>query len=230
MPEHSLPAPSATTNHPDATTSPLVVDPTLTDQLIQLGRYLHSRQWMPAHTGNFSHRLDHGGYLITADGSNKGALTPSHLVAVDSQGRPQPPNSPKPSLEAPVHQALYQFFPHVNTIIHTHSIAATLLSQMAEETLVLEGYEILKSLQGVKAASDRVSLPVFSNYQDYSQLAIWFRHYAVRFPDKHGFLIRGHGLYTWGDGPAAALRHLEALEFMLECELRMAQMQTPEED
>ena len=101
---------------------------------------------------------------------------------------------------------------------------------MAADTVVLEGYEILKARQGVKAASDRITLPVFSNYQDYNQFAIWFRHYVARFPDKHGFLIRDHGLYTWGDGPAAALCHIEAIEFILECELRIAQMRPPPEE
>ena len=229
MSEFSLPAPN-TTPRIGATT--VTIDPALSGQMIQLGRYLHSRQWMPAHTGNFSHRLADGHALITADGSNKGALQARDLVAVDAQSRPvgAGAGAGQPSAETAAHLVLYQFFPRVNTVIHTHSIAATLLSQMAADTVVLEGYEILKALQGVKAASDRITLPVFSNYQDYSQFAIWFRHYVVRFPDKHGFLIRGHGLYTWGDGLAAALRHIEAIEFILECELRMAQMQAPPEE
>jgi len=33
------------------------------------------------------------------------------------------------------------------------------------------------------------------------------------------YLIEGHGLYTWGATVDDAVRHIEALEFMLECEL-----------
>ena len=36
----------------------------------------------------------------------------------------------------------------------------------------------------------------------------------------HGFLIQKHGLYTWGDSLADARRHLEAIEFLMECEGR----------
>jgi methylthioribulose-1-phosphate dehydratase len=35
-------------------------------------------------------------------------------------------------------------------------------------------------------------------------------------PEVHGFLLRGHGLYTWGRDLALARRHLEVLEFLLE--------------
>jgi methylthioribulose-1-phosphate dehydratase len=95
---------------------------------------------------------------------------------------------------------------------------------------VLEGYEIVRTLDGINSHQGRVSLPIFSNYQDYRHLAIWFRRYVVRFPENSGLLIMGHGLYTWGATIADAIRQTEALEFMLECELRMAQIAPPAED
>jgi methylthioribulose-1-phosphate dehydratase len=35
-------------------------------------------------------------------------------------------------------------------------------------------------------------------------------------PAAHGFLIAGHGLYTWGRTIADAERHVEILEFLME--------------
>ena len=35
-------------------------------------------------------------------------------------------------------------------------------------------------------------------------------------PEAHGFLLRRHGLYTWGEDVAQAKRHLEIVEFLLE--------------
>ncbi len=35
-------------------------------------------------------------------------------------------------------------------------------------------------------------------------------------PDAHGFLLRSHGLYTWGADLPQAVRHVEILEFLLE--------------
>lgn len=202
----------------------------LSKQLIQAAHHLHTRQWMPAHTGNLSARLNDGRFLITADRVNKGFLTANGIVSIDAKGGTLQPNAPTPSTETPLHLALYEFYPHIGAIVHTHSVAATILSRMARETLVLEGYEILAALDGVESHSGRVSLPIFSNYEDYRHLAIWFKRYAVRFPENSGLLIMGHGLYTWGTNVSGALRQAEALEFMLECELRMAQIAPPAED
>ena len=35
-------------------------------------------------------------------------------------------------------------------------------------------------------------------------------------PQAHGFLLRRHGLYTWGNDLPQAVRHVEILEFLLE--------------
>ena len=202
----------------------------LAEQILQAGQHLHSRQWMPAHTGNLSARLGPNRILITANGSNKGSLSDDDLVTIDGDGRLVERNNTRPSNEFPLHLALYQFYPKIGAVIHTHSVAATILSRMATETLVLEGYEIVRALDGIDAHNGRVSLPIFSNYQDYRHLGIWFHRYVVRFPENSGLLIMGHGLYTWGATVADAVRQTEALEFMMECELRMAQIAPLAED
>jgi methylthioribulose-1-phosphate dehydratase len=35
-------------------------------------------------------------------------------------------------------------------------------------------------------------------------------------PGSHAFLLRGHGLYTWGRDLPEAKRHVEILEFLME--------------
>jgi methylthioribulose-1-phosphate dehydratase len=40
----------------------------------------------------------------------------------------------------------------------------------------------------------------------------------------HAYLIDGHGIYTWGRDMAETRRHLEALEFMLACELELKRL------
>jgi methylthioribulose-1-phosphate dehydratase len=35
-------------------------------------------------------------------------------------------------------------------------------------------------------------------------------------PGIHGFLLREHGLYTWGQSLREAKRHVEILEFLVE--------------
>jgi methylthioribulose-1-phosphate dehydratase len=38
-------------------------------------------------------------------------------------------------------------------------------------------------------------------------------------PEMVGYLIAGHGLYTWGADVAEARRHVEAFDFLFTCEL-----------
>lgn len=198
-------------------------------QMLEAGRHLHQRNWMPANTGNLSTRAGNGRFLITAEGSNKGLLGLADLVPIDQQGRPLR-DGQQPSVELPLHLALYSHYADIGAVVHTHSAAATILSRLGAETLVLEGYEMLNALDGVRSHTGRVSLPIFSNYEDYKHLAIWFHRYVVRYPSNSGLLIKGHGLYSWGATVADAVRQVEAIEFMLDCELRIAQFPTPEVD
>ncbi|MCO1980156.1 methylthioribulose-1-phosphate dehydratase, partial [Pseudomonas aeruginosa] len=45
--------------------------------------------------------------------------------------------------------------------------------------------------------------------------------YKRQHPHCPGYLIRGHGLYTWGARMSDALRQVEAFEFLFECELKV---------
>jgi methylthioribulose-1-phosphate dehydratase len=39
-----------------------------------------------------------------------------------------------------------------------------------------------------------------------------------------GYIIRGHGVYAWGPDVPTALARLEALEFLLACELERTRL------
>jgi methylthioribulose-1-phosphate dehydratase len=45
-------------------------------------------------------------------------------------------------------------------------------------------------------------------------------HLAEEIIDAGRYLIRGHGLYTWGVRMSDAPRQIEAFEFPFECELK----------
>jgi methylthioribulose-1-phosphate dehydratase len=44
---------------------------------------------------------------------------------------------------------------------------------------------------------------------------------SLRGKSIHGFLIAGHGLYTWGSTLAEARRHVEVFEFLFALALRL---------
>ena len=79
---------------------------------------------------------------------------------------------------------------------------------------------MLKGLEGVLTHEHREWLPVIENSQEMTALARPVEDTLKRNPDAHGFLLRRHGLYTWGKELAEAKRHVEILEFLLEVEGR----------
>ena len=101
-----------------------------------------------------------------------------------------------------------------------HSLANTVLSRAATDRLALAGYELLKAFPGLATHEARVEVPVFDNDQDIERLQSEVdRRWDGLAEVPPGYLIRGHGVYVWGPNMATARLRLEALEFMLACEL-----------
>ena len=88
--------------------------------------------------------------------------------------------------------------------------------QAGDGGLVIEGYEMLKGLEGVKTHEHREWLPILENSQDMLALADRVGDTLRQEKNAHGFLLRRHGLYAWGDDLSQAKRHVEILEFLLE--------------
>jgi methylthioribulose-1-phosphate dehydratase len=103
-------------------------------------------------------------------------------------------------------------------VLHTHSISNTMFSDLygGEGGVKIEGYEMLKGLAGVRTHEHSEWLPIVDNSQDMNALSDTISKTLEQHRSAHGFLIRRHGLYTWGDDLAQAKRHVEILEFLLE--------------
>ena len=153
---------------------------------------------------------------ITPTGLDKGALDPEQFLEIDEAARVIRGNG-QPSAETGVHLAIVRAC-GAGAVLHTHSLWSTILSDVfsADGAVTLEGFEMLKGLRGVHTHEHREILPIFENSQDITQLAEQVQALLKRDPAVHGFLLRRHGLYTWGQDLAEAKRHVEILEFLLE--------------
>jgi methylthioribulose-1-phosphate dehydratase len=192
-------------------------------ELIDAGRTLYQLGMVPATSGNFSARLADGRIAITVSGRHKGRLCAEDIMLIDAAGRSL--DERRPSAETGLHLQIYRRFPDAAAVLHPHSVNATLLSRGRRDHLVLRDYELLKAFPGVDTHECAVTVPVFANRQDIPALAAevdaWMERHAG---PVHGYLIGGHGFYTWGATVADALRHAEALEFLFDCELRAGGM------
>ncbi|MEC7376018.1 MAG: methylthioribulose 1-phosphate dehydratase [Pseudomonadota bacterium] len=193
---------------------------TAADEIVQAGRFLYERGWSPATSSNYSARIDGEHIAITVSGRHKGQLGAGDVMVVDLAGRAVQSNC-RSSAETLLHTVLYELFPGVGAVLHTHSVKATVLSRLiaSGQALTLEGYELQKAFAGIDTHEAILSVPVFENTQDIDALAEETREWFRAHPEQPGYLIRGHGLYTWGKTMADCLRHVEAFEFLFECEL-----------
>jgi len=186
--------------------------------LAALGRSFYARGWALGTSGNFSAVVSRDPFriAITSTGLDKGSLTPDQLVQVDANGTVTE-GSGQASAETALHLVLVRVRA-AGAVLHTHSIWSTIISELhaAQGGIWIEGYEMLKGLQGVKSHTHREWLPIVENDQDMARLAGVVDRTLTQHPDAHGFLLRGHGLYTWGEDLGQAKRHLEILEFLLE--------------
>lgn len=189
-------------------------------ELIGAGRELYRHGWLPATSGNLSARLDERRFAITVSGAHKGRLTDADIMAVNDKGHALEPGV-QPSAETLLHVALYLRYPEVGAVLHVHSPAATVLSMTTPEAVRLSGLELLKALPGVKSHDEVVEVPVFDNDQNIPRLARLVDRWLDGGQATCGYLIRGHGLYAWGPDVARTLVHLEALDFLFNCQLQL---------
>jgi methylthioribulose-1-phosphate dehydratase len=190
----------------------------------EIGRDFYARGWVLGTSGNFSAVVsrDPLRLAITSSGISKGAIKPADILQIDAQGAAPRNGRKRPSAEALVHATIVRAR-RAGAVLHTHSVWSTVLSELhaADRVLDVAGFEMLKGLEGVRTHDHTERIPILENDQNMARLAHVVDQTLREFPDAHAFLLRRHGLYTWGHDLAQARRHVEILEFLFETAARL---------
>jgi len=188
----------------------------LATQLAEIGRQFYGRGWVMGTSGNFSAVLSRNPLrlAITSTGVDKGDLSPGDILEIDQHGAVLT-GSGRPSAEVSLHLAIVRAR-GAGAVLHTHSVWGTILSDPPGNGLEVQGYEMLKGLDGVATHEHREWLPVVENTQDWKAAVQSVEALLTSHPETHGLLIRSHGLYAWGRDLAEAKRQVEVLEFLFE--------------
>jgi len=102
----------------------------------------------------------------------------------------------KPSAETVLHTSLYKRFPDIQSILHPHSLNATLISRLFKSEIVLEDYELLKALCGITTHESRVVVPIFANDQNIPVWRSLWNSIWITTPPVMPISLRAR-LYTW---------------------------------
>lgn len=193
--------------------------PEIASKLADTAKSFCLRGWMLGTSGNLSAivHLEPLRLAMSPSGVDKGALTPDQILLIDEQARIVSDHATKPSDESPLHLRIVRER-GAGAVFHTHSVWSTLLSDLHgdEKGLEIAGYEMLKGLDGIRSHEHSEWLPILENSQNMESLSETIAETLQRHPAAHGFMLRRHGLYTWGKDIPQVRRHVEILEFLLE--------------
>lgn len=194
----------------------------LASDLSEIGRDFYARGWVFGTSGNFSAVVNEDPLrmAITSTGLDKGHLSPGQFLEIDESSTVLQGDG-APSAETLLHLTLVRER-DAKAVLHTHSVWSTVLSGRfaADGGIAIEGFEMLKGLAGVQTHEHREWLPILENSQNMKPLSRTLAETLQRHSASHGFLLKGHGLYTWGASIREAKRHVEIFEFLLEALVR----------
>lgn len=195
------------------------------DTIAATARELSALGWTPATSSNFSMRVDTKHAAITVSGRHKGRLGRDDIMLIDLQGQAVGTDA-RPSAETALHTQIYRRWPTMHAVLHTHSRTQSVASRLfaADAVIHLKGWELQKAITGFDSHESTLEIPVFPNTQHMPDLVARVDAWLDAGKPLHAYLIDGHGIYTWGRDMAEAERQLEALEFMLGCELDLIKL------
>lgn len=190
------------------------------DDLLKACDFIAKRNLCPATGGNFSLREADNTICMSASGKDKSNLSEKDFVLCDLDGQ-WLSGEGKPSAEAGLHGMIYQLSPATHCVLHTHSMPVTVLSMLPDtgNKISFQGYEMQKTIAGFQSHEETLDLYVFDNNQHIPTLAAEVKSLWEVAQRASGLIVRGHGLYSWGRSVHEAKRHMEGLEFLVECEL-----------
>jgi len=188
----------------------------LMNAVIEFGK----KGWLAATSGNFSKKISENKICITVSGSDKSAITENDFMEIDSSGKVL--TSGKASAETLLHLTIYKNIKDAGCVMHVHSVYATVLSKLfaTHGILTVNDYEMLKAFGGIDSHFVTYHIPIFSNSQDMQALSARLEQTLLENKNYCGFLLSGHGLYSWGPDVKTTKRYVEAFEFIFECEYR----------
>ena len=154
---------------------------------------------------------ERGLMVIKPSGVAYERLTPESLVITDLEGRVVEGDY-APSSDTPTHVRLYQAFPNIGGVVHTHSTFATAFAQAGRELPCL-GTTHADHFHGTVPVARLPSEAEVRDRYEHNIGGLIVERFRNLNPDAiPGVLAAGHGPFTWGPDPRKAVENAVALE------------------
>ncbi len=166
---------------------------------------------------------DGGVFGIKPSGVDYAKLTPADIVLVDLDGQ-QVGGTLRPSSDTPTHLRLFQAFPDIRAVVHTHSRHATAFAQAGRGIPCL-GTTHADYFHGeVPVTRPMTPLEIAGAYEWETGNVIIERFRDLDPAQISAVLVHGHGPFAWGPSGAKAVEIALALELVAEMTLKALQL------
>lgn len=152
-----------------------------------------------------------GFVAIKPSGLSYEKMKPSDIVLVDLGGQ-KVEGRLNPSSDTPTHLEIYKAFREIAGIAHMHSEYATIYAQAAREIPCLGTTHADVFYGPVPITRWMTREEVTGDYEKNTGRVIVERFESLKPLESPGVLVAGHGAFTWGETPAAAVENSLALE------------------
>lgn len=176
-------------------------------ELVERGLVLYT--W-----GNVSaYDRDTGYVVIKPSGVDYAELRAEDMVVLDLEGRVVEGRY-KPSSDTPTHLVLYQRFPEIGAVVHTHSTWAAIFAQAGRDIPAL-GTTHADYFYGSVPCTRKLTVDEIQGEYEKNTgdvIAETFATRGIGCDAVPAALVREHGPFTWGRDPQEAVYHAVVLE------------------
>jgi len=154
-----------------------------------------------------------GVFAIKPSGVPYAELTPARMVLIDLEGRVVE-GKLRPSSDTPTHRRLFQAFPGVRAVVHTHSRYAVSFAQ-AGRPVPCFGTTHADFFNGAVPVTRPLTREEIARDYEWNTGNVIVETFRGREPlDVPAVLVWRHGPFTWGPTGVAAVEYAFALELV----------------
>jgi L-ribulose-5-phosphate 4-epimerase len=166
---------------------------------------------------------DSGVFAIKPSGVDYAALTPEQMVLVDLEGR-QVNGAMRPSSDTPTHRRLFQGFPSIRAVVHTHSRHAVSFAQ-AGTAIRCFGTTHADYFYGSVPVTRPMTREEIQTAYEWETGNVILERFSELNPEQiSAVLVHGHGPFVWGPSGAKAVENALALEIIAEMAMKTLQI------